>query len=396
MDSAGITRLGQTRAASADASVDARQAAFSRSLQPLLGKTLQGEVLSKLTDGSYLVKVAGTSARMMLPDGTLPGRQVALTLVAVDPRPTFQLGADAKTGAPAALLYPEVMLSGEELPAGADELAGAAAHAAGDADGTAAARPQSLAARLLGKAPLIPADQLPGFDPSAPAPALSSAARAISTVLTQAQSQPGTPLAIEGRTPLLAAAAGGAVDTAQLSRNLHEAVGGSGLFYESHIVDWAQGTRTLADLTREPQMQMAATPANTAARASADLASAQMVNLQLHTQEQGQVRWQGQAWAGQDMEWDVSKQQPDGKGNDKENAGTWRSGLRFRFPGLGEVAASLVLVNGQVHLQMQTGNETSTAALRAGVGELELALGAAGSPLSSFSVGTQQADNDGR
>jgi hypothetical protein len=61
---------------------------------------------------------------------------------------------------------------------------------------------------------------------------------------------------------------------------------------------------------------------------------------------------------------------------------------------LGEVAASLVLVNGQVHLQMQTASEASTAALRAGAGELELALGAAGAPLSSFSVGTQQVEND--
>src|SRR5947208_2850477 len=77
---------------------DPRQQAFQRALAGQLGQTLPAAVLARLDDGSYLVRVADMAARMPLPAGTEPGTQLPLTLVALQPRPTFQVGTSQ--GAP--------------------------------------------------------------------------------------------------------------------------------------------------------------------------------------------------------------------------------------------------------------------------------------------------------
>ncbi|WP_229506352.1 hypothetical protein [Massilia sp. BJB1822] len=94
---------------------DARQEAFQRSLQSLVGQTIKGEVLSKFNDGSFLVRVANTNARMMLPAGVELGAELPLTVMSANPRPTFQVGTQSGQQA---VLYSE---SGQ-LPADADTL----------------------------------------------------------------------------------------------------------------------------------------------------------------------------------------------------------------------------------------------------------------------------------
>src|SRR5437764_3785697 len=70
---------------------DPRQQAFQRSLAAQLGQTMQAEVLSRLNDGSFVVRVGDMAARMPLPQNAQVGQQLPLTLVALTPRPTFQL-----------------------------------------------------------------------------------------------------------------------------------------------------------------------------------------------------------------------------------------------------------------------------------------------------------------
>ncbi|MRW89542.1 flagellar hook-length control protein FliK, partial [Duganella sp. FT80W] len=83
---------------------DGRQAAFQRAVQNLVGQTVNAEVLSKLQDGSYLVKVADNAVRMMLPGETQVGGNVSLTVLSAQPRPTFQL-ANTTPGSTPTLLY---------------------------------------------------------------------------------------------------------------------------------------------------------------------------------------------------------------------------------------------------------------------------------------------------
>jgi hypothetical protein len=161
------------------------------------------------------------------------------------------------------------------------------------------------------------------------------------------------------------------------------------------VAEWAEGRRPLQDLLREPQMQRMAqaaaqSPAEALAKALAgpDLAAAQMVNQQLHTHEQGKVIWQGQAWPGQPMQWQVEREQrDDGKGRgEREEAPVWRSGVRFRFPLLGKVGANVTLVGDQVHIQVESASEETAATLRAWAGALQLSMEAAGAPLASLTI----------
>ncbi|HEV7816431.1 MAG TPA: flagellar hook-length control protein FliK, partial [Janthinobacterium sp.] len=115
-------------AAAPDGASAARQTAFQSSLQNLVGQSMQGEVLAKLTDGSSLVKVAGSSVRMMLPAEAEVGSEVAMTLVAAYPRPTFQIGDNGRPGAPAQLVYPEA--DGGETASATTQIGARAAAAA--------------------------------------------------------------------------------------------------------------------------------------------------------------------------------------------------------------------------------------------------------------------------
>jgi len=419
-----VRGVSATSAASAAPAVAApRQEAFQRALSQMVGQTLPAQVLSKFSDGSFLVRVADTNARMLLPNGITTGDELPLTVVSGQPRATLQVGAGSPQAGQMA-----TFVAGDQMPEMPGEgrlpsqeaailnLSGKqpqGAEAEGTHPGQAAAaqtqggRALSPGAALLSKAPLVPADQLPSLGKDTPQAALSPAARAIASALASAYTAPGVPVTINGKTPL---SSGGPPDTGKLSEGLQRALGDSGLFYESHVAEWAEGKRSLQDLQREPQMQrQAATQGAAQGQADAiakslagpDLSAAQMINQQLHTHEQGKVMWQGEAWPGQQMQWLVERDQQQGdEGNkggrresrDGEPDSVWRSGVRFRFPMLGKVAANVTLVGDQVHISVQSGSEDTAATLRAWAGALQQAMDAAGAPLTSLAINAEASD----
>lgn len=345
---------------------DPRQQALQRALAPQLGKALHGEVLAKLTDGSFVVKVADIPTRMLLPPGARVGADVPLTLVAVQPRPTFQIG----TGTP---VFSE---AGPPLPEGADPakaplLMREGATAAGVGRATALLQAAAAgAASLAGGA-------------ESRHTTLSRTGQAIGGVLAAAAKAETPQTAALGRTPVVAAAG---LDAASIAQGLQQAVGKSGLFYESHVAEWAQGARALADLNAEPQQQAAREgqrPLPT------DPATAQFINLQLATQEQAHLSWQGNLWPGQPMQLEVRREvdeEQEGQGEGEEAAArAWHSRLRLTFPGLGDVDARLTLVGGALQLRVSA-SEDSAALLRHNQPSLAGALDAAGTPLAAFEV----------
>ncbi len=407
---------------------DPRQEAFQRSMASLMGQSLTGKVVSRLTDGSYLVALAGATARMLLPSGTQPGAQLPMTLVALHPRPTFQI---APQGAPASFTHAEAATTGRPpLPASSLAVPPDLAQARAAAVASGAALPPELAqarpAALPGGAPLPPGTDVDadpratGLQPGsqagaqaaaasagtaavpgraaapalAPPPAapsvqttLSPTAQVLSNVLSLAMSGPATPHAIVAPAPL--APVPGA-PPAQLAAALRESVGKSGLFYESHVAEWAAGARTLAELATEPQMQRAGALPGPALEESS---MAQLISLQLQTQEQARVVWQGQPWPGQDMHWEVQRDEHEGEGSPDGEApeAGWRSSLHLRFPLLGEIGARLYMTGDQVHLQIDAGERVGEL-LRQRSGELSSAMEAAGIALSSFNIRSGEED----
>ncbi|MET0320296.1 MAG: flagellar hook-length control protein FliK [Duganella sp.] len=412
---------------------DGRQGALQRALQNLVGQNVPAQVQSRFSDGSSLVKVADQNVRMMLPADVKVGAEVSLTVLSANPRPTFQLG----TGTPGAtVVYPDggelpttlpsqnapATLPGNgkpgqpgqaadpalrgNLPTGADNAEIADANPANVQNGRAAGaqaegvRPQSLAATLLGKAALAASADLPALDHTTPQSTLSATARALATVLPAGGQM--AQLALVGKTALFG---NSLPDTDALTEKLHDTISKSGLFYESHVTEWAKGERPLSDLMREPQMQHAQQMQRLAQQSGEalarlgpggpDLTPAQMVNQQLHTQEQGRVQWHGEAWPGQAMQWEIKRDERESgrqPGSQEEQEPMWRSGVRFRLPMLGKVAATVTMIGEQVHVQLHTDNGEAVDALRAYAGRFESAMAAAGAQLASLGI-AQQADS---
>jgi hypothetical protein len=348
---------------------DARQEVFDRSLSSLIGRTVPVAVLAKMNDGTFLVRVAGNPARMALPEGAQVGTEVPLKVIPGSPRPAFQLAGALPT---TPLTY-SAAGAAAALPGGADLDALPTADLARLAvkNATAAGAAQTLA-------------QVAG-DPKT-APQLSAAGRALGDVMAAAMKLPQP---AETRIAAVPIAAGPTADTQQIADGLQHAIDKSGMFYESHLAEWAGGERPLAELKGEPQMATGK-QAMEAVRAGVppDPATAQLISQQLNTQEQGRVSWEGQLWPGQAMQWDIARDAPGGgkNGGDDGAGAPWRSQLTLRFAALGELGASIVMAGDQVHIRLQAGSDASGELLRAHAGRLQEALDAAGTPLSTLAI----------
>jgi hypothetical protein len=320
---------------------DPRLEVFQRTLATMLGSPVRAAVLARLGDGSFMVRVADTPVRMLLPPNTQPGAQLTMTVLAASPQPTFGLG--------------EATLHGSLLAPGP----------------TAAALAASVAAassRLLQA----------GGQPQAAE--LSPAARLLGQVLKSAAGAP--PLAtLNPSTPLVAQ---GAPDPAQLANQLQQAVAKSGLFYESHLAQWAEGKRPLAELMAEPQARQAPGTGPT------EPAAAQLINQQLATHESGQLVWQGQFGPNQPLRWDIRREQEDASRPERDPEGAaWHSGLRLRFALLGEVEASVSLRGSRLHIELLAGADAA-GLLRTAAPRLQEALAAAGNELAALRINDRE------
>ena len=259
-------------------------------------------------------------------------------------------------------------------------------------------------------------------------PALSQTGRLISFLLT-GQPTP-QPASLAANQPLLASPP---TSGAQLAPLLRQALGQSGLFYESHQAQWVMGARDTASLMREPQAQAAAaqtatgrsagTPAPatslpSAAAPSAQLAAAEgsehagaaaraatdeaapvranpiperllpLVHQQLDALATNQYVWQGQAWPGQQMEWLIEDPERDGREGEASDPG-WNTTLRLTLPRLGNIEAQMHLTAAGVALRLRTDDETTIAALDANAAALASALEAANVKLTGLVVERQ-------
>lgn len=251
---------------------------------------------------------------------------------------------------------------------------------------------------------LVAREPRPLFMLERPAPqdaaVFSPAARLIAGLL---QNSPTTQPALPGTAPLAPSAA--ALQPAPLEAALKESLTFSGLFYESHVAEWANGARPMAQLLREPQMQAAnvkpadapselrSYPAGPTAEgvaprpvAGMDLDAGRLITQQLNTLEQRALAWQGELFPGQPMQWEVRDEGGTAGSAVPPAERSWQSVLRFELPSLGMVAATLQLHGGRVQLSVQAGSDSTATRLRQQGGALADALLAAGLPLDLMTV----------
>ncbi|HEY4318447.1 MAG TPA: flagellar hook-length control protein FliK [Herbaspirillum sp.] len=372
------------------AAADMRLRGLNRLDQFAVGQQIQAKVVSLFQDGSALVKMGETAARMVLPANARPGSNVLLTLTSKDPRPTFSMvvesegehdGADEAGARPAGYTAAGT-LGGSAASLAQSELgiSGAAGRGAGIAG--AAANAAAGAAQAANGQPAGPAL------PQSANLTLSSAGQMISNLL-QAQPQ-GAPATILSHVPPLPGPP--TMPTSHIAAALKDSVALSGVFYESHVTEWVDGKRNLAELQREPQAQIGKAADNAGLLSRADAGSTEIgkiVNAQLSTLDQPRITWQGEVWPGQHMEWDIARDDSDGQQAQQEGreaVPTWQSVVRFNFERLGTVSASIRLVGDQIHMQVRTGSDGANEALRLHGSELADSMAAAGTALNSLIV----------
>ncbi|SEO49452.1 flagellar hook-length control protein FliK [Nitrosovibrio sp. Nv6] len=243
---------------------------------------------------------------------------------------------------------------------------------------------------------------------------LSRAGRFISGLLGRSAS-PDTTSALSNRSPLLAAPP---ADGVLLARSLAGALGQSGLFYESHQAQWIAGARPLEDLLLEPQAPLSGLRpsmpgTNTRAGASAMTAMPAMsamasesaadapapvhpdalalVRQQLEAFEMRQVSWQGIAWPGQTIEWEVAEEKPDSTDEPDQIPAAWQSRLNLTLPNLGQISASLRLDAHGVEVRVTAAEPVTAFMLRAGAAPLAEGLESAGIKLLGMGVDLDEA-----
>lgn len=265
---------------------------------------------------------------------------------------------------------------------------------AGQPAGAAAGQPPAGQAAQAGQPgqPAAPATAQPAST-TLPAAAPSAAAAAATGAADAAGAKPaahpaGQAAGAKGPDAAAhASLAAGGPSARALGQALRTALQTSGLFYESHLTDMVFGRTNPSTLQNEPQARLSrdtAAHANTQTRGRADSASASragadasgssttsgtsgsstpgapisgihqdltvLVRQQLDVLANQTLNWQGEAWPGTPMEWEVER---DPYGADRESAvPTWATRVKLDLPRLGLVDARLNLAGDQIVLQL--------------------------------------------
>jgi flagellar hook-length control protein FliK len=178
---------------------------------------------------------------------------------------------------------------------------------------------------------------------------------------------------------------------------LHNALSHSGLFYESHQAQWIAGMRSIPQLMQEPQNQITSQALSTqnltdsaiitgTLNNTANLATVipehlqNLVQQQLHTLENRQVLWQGQAWQGQEMRWEVREESPRRQANG-EQEGQWITELNLNLPHLGNVSAKLSFNGDAVSIDFGVSDEQTSNTLGKASAQLVSSLTERGIPV---------------
>ncbi|MGB6009294.1 flagellar hook-length control protein FliK [Castellaniella sp.] len=190
---------------------------------------------------------------------------------------------------------------------------------------------------------------------------------------------------------------------ARFIQALSQSIQGSGLFYESHMAQLAAGKTSAQALRQEPQGQMtgqqlpaapqaggtpaslssiiqqaqtaapqdpgAQTSASTTQTGASHTATPQnpsantpipgidpqaqfLVRQQLEVLANQGFVWQGEAWPGADMRWEVQRRQPDDGQTPVVAEEHWSTRLNLQLPSLGQVEARLSLLGDQLVMRL--------------------------------------------
>lgn len=165
-------------------------------------------------------------------------------------------------------------------------------------------------------------------------------------------------------------------DAGQLAVELKQAVSGSGLFYEAHLAEFAQGRRTLDEVRQEAQAREQYPPGN-------------LLVKQLGILENQRLLWHGEVWPGQVMDWRIDTERDDGDAQRRAEdapASPLSTTLSLQLPRLGTVTARINFAHGAVHLALTAAQAATVAQLRQAAPALVAAIDAHATHVAAFAV----------
>lgn len=388
-----------------------KQELQSRLSQIGLGKHVQAEVIAKLSDGSFVAKIADLPVHVQLPAQTQVGQKIQLSLNQVSPHLSFTL-LDSSNTPTAYIVRAEINKNHPQFhdfirqtqveptfnknvqdPQFASTAATThvATHSAQQANKTAPSAiagiiEQANVKSIPSTAPIIGNDE----------PELSDAAKLIAHVLKLLA--PSTNSAkIQLPTPLIPhhafqASTGLSSLSTQIAQKLQQQLKESGLFYESHLVDWFAGKRTLEEIKREPQAQLlsawhasSSQAENPIPRPDADRI-AHILSQQLALLEHPKLCCHAQLDTHTTLVWEVGQTDEQSASNttNEEHETKWLSSLKLDLPHLGKLQVMLALRGHELDIQLFSQASDTPEIVNAQLPELRRILANTGTQLCSF------------
>jgi len=264
----------------------------------------------------------------------------------------------------------------------------------------------------------------PKTPPESVSTSLSSAGKLIGNLLNEigGDGRKAPPVPLNNTQPLVDSMPKTAADLALV---LKQAVTQSGMFYEAHQARWVAGELPTESLRQEPQGKLPAqglqipnatvetengqksifpppgdttpmlvksstqtggeAPASIGHRIPTELTP--LVQQQLDGLSTQNFAWQGQIWPGQQMWWEIGRDQQRGTTPGDDPSRPWQTRLKLTLPLLGHIEAALELnAGGEVGITLLAADAASEARLRDNVPALSSQLEAAGLHLTQLSL----------
>ncbi|MBV8657478.1 MAG: flagellar hook-length control protein FliK [Burkholderiales bacterium] len=368
-----------------------------------VGEQVRALVTDQLPTGRFAVLVKDQLLDLNLPRNTQEGQTLDMQVLATSPRLTFLLTRGA---ADATALQSALLPSQETTGPGTSNIV-QLSDTARFLGGLLAGRDESGTASKTAATAGQPIIETPNLPPAAQiaarlADALSqtgvfyeshladwvAGSRTLEQVLAEPQALLQSAESAAQQKPAVATPA----DAAQLSGHAGAEVAASPA--REAAPGGTQAAATMQEAVRTTIAtlgQEAKAVANQAASSLLDnmpAAAKQIVQQQLQVLDQRQVVWQGQAWPGQPMRWEVDQDGRQQGTGEADAQGTWWTRLQLSLPKLGQVDAVISLSNRmQVDVRFQVSDPATADKILTSQGQLQLQLESAGLKL----VGNQVA-----
>ncbi|MDT8364758.1 MAG: flagellar hook-length control protein FliK [Nitrosomonas sp.] len=174
--------------------------------------------------------------------------------------------------------------------------------------------------------------------------------------------------------------------SAPLPGILQQAIAQSGLFYESHIAQWANGRKSLDSVKQMPQgrLPVDTTIADFENPSPANAKVLSVVQQQLQVLETGQLHWRGDIWPDQAIEWMIHEQPA--KSTSPTESAHWQTRLRLQLPNLDEIDATLIIDAQGVRIKLNAREERAADILKQEQAALVAAMSAAGLTVQTIEI----------